>query len=296
MDGMTRPASASDASNPLPAISTGAFGFAAFSGSGPGDFRPAFDRARGDRRAEIDTIASNRAMPSFDNTVVALENSGRRLERVSNVFFVLAGADTSDEIEAIERDISPLLARHNNALYLNPALYSRISDVYRRHHALGLASEQARVLERYHTRFVRAGAALTKPAQERLAAINEQLASLGTHFGQNVLADEKAFAMVLGESDLASLPDFARVAARAAADEPGHEGKYAITLTRSSVETFLQFSSRRDLREKAFQAWIKRGENDGATDNRALVAKMVALRSERAKLLGFATFSDYRLD
>jgi len=296
MDGMTRPASASDVSNPLLAKWTGPFELPPFSAIGPEHFRPAFDRALADHRAEIDTIASNPAMPSFDNTVVALENSGRRLERVSNVFFVLAGADTSDEIEAIERDISPLLARHNNALYLNPALYSRISDVYRRRHALGLASEQARVLERYHTRFVRAGAALTKPAQKRLAAINEQLASLGTHFGQNVLADEKAFAMVLEESDLASLPDFARVAARAAADERGHERKYAITLTRSSVETFLQFSSRRDLREKAFQAWIKRGENDGATDNRALVAKMVALRSERAKLLGFATFSDYRLD
>ena len=221
-----------------------------------------------DHRAEIDAIAENPAPPDFDNTIAALERSGRELERVASVFFVLAGADTSDEIEAIERDISPLFARHNNALYLNRALYSRIADLYDRRDALSLDAEQARVLERYHTRFVRAGAALEKPAQERLAAINERLASLGTQFGQNVLADEKSFALVLEEGDLAGLPDFARAAARAAAEERGHPGKYAITLARSSVETFLQFSSRRDLREKVFQAWIARGENGGATDNR----------------------------
>jgi peptidyl-dipeptidase Dcp len=152
------------------------------------------------------------------------------------------------------------------------------------------------VLDRYHTRFVRAGAALEKPAQDRLAAINERLASLGTQFGQNVLADEKSYAMLLEEGDLAGLPGFARAAARAAAEERGHPGQYAITLARSSCESFLQFSARRDLRERIFQAWIKRGENGGATDNRALIAEMVALRAERAKLLGFASFADYRLD
>ena len=215
---------------------------------------------------------------------------------MANVFFVLAGADTSDEIEAIERDVSPLLARHNNALYLNRTLYARLAALYAKRETLDLNAEQARVLERYHTRFVRAGAALEKPAQERLAAINERLASLGTQFGQNVLADEKSFVMLLDEGDLAGLPDFARAAARAAAEERGQPGKYAITLARSSIETFLQFSSRRDLREKAFQAWIRRGENGGATDNRAPIAEMVALRAERARLLGFASFADYRLD
>jgi peptidyl-dipeptidase Dcp len=143
---------------------------------------------------------------------------------------------------------------------------------------------------------VRAGGALDKPAQDRLAAVNERLASLGTQFGQNVLADEKAYALVLEAGDLAGLPDFARDAARAAAEERGHAGKYAITLARSSCESFLQFSARRDLREKIFQAWIKRGENGGLTDNRALIAEIVVLRAERAKLLGFATYADYRLD
>ena len=140
-------------------------------------------------------------------------------------------------------------------------------------HHLGLDAEQARVLERYHTRFVRAGAALEQSAQDRLAAINERLASLGTQFGQNVLADEKSFAMVLEEGDLAGLPDFARAAARAAAEERGQPGKYVITLARSSVETFLQFSSRRDLREKAFQAWIsarreRRDDRQSCADRR----------------------------
>jgi peptidyl-dipeptidase Dcp len=282
--------------NPLLAEWAGALELPPFGSIKARHFRPAFDRALADHRAEIDAIVANPAAPSFENTIVALEKSGRALERVASVFFVLAGADTSDEIEAIEREVSPLLARHSNALYLNRALYSRIADLYQGRDGLLLDAEQTRVLERYHTRFLRAGAALEKAEQGRLAEINERLASLGTQFGQNVLADEKSFVMELEEDDLAGLPDFARAAARAAAEERGRPGKYVITLARSSVETFLQFSARRDLREKAFQAWIRRGENGGGTDNRALIAEMVALRAERAKLLGFATFADYRLD
>jgi len=286
----------SDPDNPLLTDWTGAFGLPPLPAIKPNHFRPAFDRALAAHRAELDAISANPEPPSFDNTIVALEKSGRDLERVANVFFVLAGANTGDAIEAVERDISPLLARHSNAMYLDRALYARIAGLYARRDTLGLNAEQARVLDRYHTRFVRAGGALDKPAQDRLAAVNERLASLGTRFGQNVLADEKSYALVLEEGDLAGLPDFARDAARAAADERGHAGKYAITLARSSCESFLQFSPRRDLREKIFQAWIKRGENGGATDNRALIAEMVDLRAERAKFLGFATYADYRLD
>jgi peptidyl-dipeptidase Dcp len=293
---MTPPPSAPADQNPLLADWAGPFGLPPLTAIKPEHFRPAFDRALSRHRAEIDAIAANPAAPSFDNTIVALETGGRELERVANVFFVLAGADTGDDIEAIERDVSPLLARHSNALYLNSALYARIAELYARRETLGLDAEQARVLDRYHTRFVRAGGALDKPAQDRLAAINERLASLGTQFGQNVLADEKSYLLMLEEGDLDGLPDFARAAARAAAQERGQPGKYAITLARSSCESFLQFSSRRDLREKIFQAWIKRGENGGATDNRALIAEMVSLRAERAKLLGFKTYADYRLD
>ncbi len=297
MNGMTQSSiAATPAQNPLLADWTGAFGLPPFATLGPEHFRPAFDHALAAHRAELDAISANPAPPTFDNTIVALEKSGRDLDRVANVFFVKAGADTGEAIEAIERDMSPLLARHSNAMYLDRRLSARIGDLHARRDTLGLNAEQARVLDRYHTRFVRAGGALEQAAQDRLAAINERLATLGTQFGQNVLADEKAYALILDESDLAGLPDFARAAAAAAAEERGHKGKYAITLARSSCEGFLQFSSRRDLREKVFNAWIKRGENGGATDNRALIAEMVALRGERARLLGFATFADYRLD
>ncbi len=282
--------------NPLLADWTAAFGLPPFETLTSEDFGPAFDAALKRHRQELDAISADPAAPTFDNTIVALEKGGRALDKVANVFFVKAGADTGEAIEAIEREISPLLARHSNAMYLDRKLYARIADLYARRDKLGLDAEQARLLDRYKTRFVRAGGALDKAAQDRLAAINERLASLGTQFGQNVLADEKSYALILEEVDLAGLPGFARDAARAAAEERGHPGKFAITLARSSCEGFLQFSSRRDLREKVFQAWIKRGESGAKTDNCALIAEMVALRGERARLLGFATFADYRLD
>ena len=296
MSAMNAPQTPPDAANPLLADWTGPFGLPPFAAFSPERFRPAFDAALSQHRAEIDAVAADPAAPTFENTIEALERGGRALERVASVFFVLAGADTSDAIEEVERDVSPLLARHGNAIYLNRALYARIADLYARRDSLGLTPEQDRVLDRYYTRFVRAGAALEKPAQDKLAAINERLASLGTSFGQNVLADEKAYELLLDEADLDGLPDFARAGARATAQERGKPGKYAFTLSRSSVEPFLQFSARRDLREKIFKAWIKRGENGGATDNRAIIKEMVALRAERAKLLGFDTFADYRLD
>jgi peptidyl-dipeptidase Dcp len=255
---MTHPPTIADAQNPLRGDWTGPFGLPPFGAVAAEHFRPAFDAALAAHRAEIETVANDPAAPTFDNTIAALERGGRDVDRVASLFRVLAGADTNDAIEVVEREMSPLLARHANAIYLNAELYARIADLYSRRDSLGLSEEQARVLYRYHTRFVRAGGALDNTAQDRLAAINERLASLGTQFGQNVLADEKSYALVLDESDLDGLPDFARAAARAAAEERGQPGKYAITLVRSSCETFLQFSKRRDLREKVFQAWMIR--------------------------------------
>ena len=282
--------------NPLLADWSSAFGLPPFGAVKSEHFGPAFEAALAAHRAEIDAIAAAKAPPSFANTIEAMERAGQALDKVSNVFFVLAGAHTSDAIEAVERDISPKLARHSNAIYLDAALFRRIDELWRRRTSLGLNPEQARVLERYHIRFARSGAGLDQTAKDRLATINERLATLGTQFGQNVLADEKSWALILEESDLAGLPDFAKSAAKAAAESRGKPGKYAITLARSSIESFLQFSARRDLREKAFAAWTSRGENGGASDNRALIAEMVALRAERARLLGFASFADYRLD
>jgi peptidyl-dipeptidase Dcp len=179
----------------------------------------------------------------------------------------------------------------------NAELFRRVDALMRSKADLGLDGEQARVLERWHRSFVQAGAALDGEARRRLAAIAERLAALSTTFNQNVLADEQSFVLVLdSESDLAGLPEAVRAAAARTAAERGHEGKHAITLARSSIEPFLQFSSRRDLREQAYQAWRQRGANGGQNDNRAVVAEILGLRAERARLLGFATSAEAALE
>ena len=282
-------------SNPLLEDWTGPFEAPPFERIEPRHFRPAFEAALKDARDEIDAVAANPAPPTFANTIEALERSGRSLEKVGRVFFNLAGAATNDELQAIERDIAPVLARHRNETYLNDALFKRIDALKAQGDKLGLSAEQARVLERYHLDFTRSGAGLPPEAKARLAATAERLATLSAEFGQNVLKDEKDWLMLLTEADLEGLPDFfVASAARTAADR-GHPGKYAVTLSRSSIEPFLQFSARRDLRETAFRAWAARGENGGLTDNRAIAAEMVRLRAERARLLGYETYAHYRL-
>ena len=259
-------------------------------------FGEAFAAALDADRTEVAAITADPAEPTFANTIEALERSGRLLSRVSGVFYNLAGADTDDTIQAVEREIAPVLSKHASDIYLNDDLFGRIRTLWERRDALGLSPEQGRVLERYHRRFVRQGAGQPPQVRARLAAIAERLAVLGTRFGQNVLADEQAYALRLhGEDDLAGLPDFVLSAAREAAAERSLDG-HAVTLARSSVEPFLQFSARRDLREAAFRAWIARGEGGGETDNRAVVAETVALRAERARLLGFSSFAQFRLD
>jgi peptidyl-dipeptidase Dcp len=281
--------------NPLLEAWTGPFEAPPFERIEPSHFRPAFDAAISQARAEIDAIAANPDPPTFANTIEALERSGKSRDKVGGVFFNLAGAASNDEIEAIEREIAPVLARHRNEAYLNDALFKRIDALKADEQKLGLSAEQARVLDRYHLDFIRAGAGQPPEAKARLAAIAGRLATLGAEFGQNVLADEKDWLMLLGEGDLDGLPDFFVGSAARVAAERGQAGKYAVTLSRSSIEPFLQFSSRRDLREKAFRAWGQRGENGGKTDNRAVAAEMVRLRAERAHLLGYETFAHYRL-
>ena len=281
--------------NPLLEPWTGPFEAPPFDRIEPGHFRPAFDAALKDARREVDAIAANPAPPTFANTIEALERSGRSLDRVGGVFFNLTGAATNDELQAIEREIAPVLARHRNDTYLNEALFKRIDALKAQEDGLGLSAEQARVLERYHLNFTRAGAGAQPDAKARLAAIGERLATLAAEFGQNVLADEKAWLMLLDEEDLEGLPDFYRASAARIASERGHPERFAVTLSRSSIEPFLQLSARRDLREAAFRAWEARGENGGATDNRAIAAEMVRLRAERARLLGYESYAHYRL-
>jgi peptidyl-dipeptidase Dcp len=297
MDQQTQVSASEAADNPLLETWDGPFGVPAFGRIRPDHFREAFARAFAAHSAEVAAIAGNTAAPSFANTIAALEASGGALTRTVDVFNLLAGAETDDAILAIERELAPLRAKHWDAILMDAALFGRIDGLYQMRERLTLSAEERRVLERYHLKFVRAGAALDAATKVRLAEINARLATLGTIFSQNVLADEQAYALLLdGEEDLAGLPDFVRAAARGAAEERGHAGKHVITLSRSSVEPFLQFSARRDLREKVFRAWIARGAGGGATDNKAIIAEIITLRTERARLLGYETFAQYRLD
>ncbi|MEH3091693.1 MAG: M3 family metallopeptidase [Agrobacterium cavarae] len=261
------------------------------------DFAGAFDAALAAHDAEIDAIAQNSEAPSFANTVIALEIAGDELSRVSALFWNKAGAHTNPQIQALEREIAPKMSRHYSRIGMNEALFKRIDTLWEKRETLGLTHEELRVLERHWKGFVRAGAKLPKPEQERLAAINEELAGLGANFGQNVLADEKNWKLLLSsDEDLAGIPGFLRDAMAGAAKEHGEEDKFAVTLSRSIIEPFLTFSERRDLREQAFKAWVARGENGGETDNREIVKKTLALREEKAKLLGYGSFAAYKLD
>ena len=280
--------------NPLLADWDTPFSVPPFAAIRPEHVRPAFDAAFAAHRAEIAAIAAQAAPPSFDNTIAALERSGRTLARVSAVFFALVGAHSNEALLKLEREIVPRLTAHWDAIHMNQPLFERIAALHREPGRL--AAEQARVLERYFVTFRRAGAGLDAAARGRLAEIGERLAELGTRFRQRVLADEQRFALPLeAEDDLAGLPDHLREVARAAAQERGLAAPAAVTLARSSVEPFLQFSRRRELREKAFRAWIARGEG-GEDDNRATIAEIVRLRTEKARLLGYPTWAHYRLD
>jgi peptidyl-dipeptidase Dcp len=269
------------------------FGAPPFDRIKPEHFRPAYDRAIAEHAAEIAAIAEDPAAPSLDNTIVALEDSGRLLSKVESVFHNLASSHTNEALQEIERDMAPVMAKHWNAVYQNKKLFQRIDALMAS--ASSLDSESRRVLERYHLDFVRAGARLEGDNREKMAAIVEELAELGTQFGQNVLGDEQEFVLPLKESDLAGVPDFAREAAAETAKERGLDAPFAVTTSRSSVEPILQFADNRDLREKLFKAWTQRGANANAHNNMELIARMVELRAERAHLLGYKTFADFKL-
>ena len=271
------------------------FGLPPFDRICPEHFPPAFDRAMAEHTAEIAAICSA-AAPTFANTIEAWERSGRLLDQVCRVFFNLDSSNTSDALEAIARDYAPKLAQHQMQIALDEDLFGRISELHARREALGLAADQLRLLERHHLRLVRSGALLRPEQKAQMAAIVERLAILHTRFGQNVLHDERDWQLVLDEADLDGLPGFARAAAARAAEERGIEGRWVVTLARSSAEPFLTFSSRRDLRRSLWEAWTARGAHQGANNNTPLIREIVALRAEQARLLDYDNFAAYRLD
>ena len=284
-------------SNPLLQDWDTPYGLPPFAQIQAAHFAPAFEAALQAHRAELDAIAAQTEPPSFDNTVAAFDRSGRLLARLEHLFYTLCASATSPELQAAQRVLAAPLAAHGNAVYMHAALFRRVDALHAERQSLGLSSEQLRLLERVHLDFVRAGARLQGEAQARYAQVVERLAELHTAFAQNVLADESGYQLLLrGEDELAGLPDFVRAASRQAALERGlGEGVHVITLSRSLIVPFLSFSERRDLREQAWRAWVGRGEQDGASDNRAIAREILALRNEQARLHGHACYADYAL-
>ncbi|MBL8514809.1 MAG: M3 family metallopeptidase, partial [Betaproteobacteria bacterium] len=259
-------------------------------------FAPAFEVAMAEHRAEIDAIASADNAATFANTLVAFDQSGKLLSRVSLLFDNLCSSETSPALQEVERNMAQPLAAHFNAIYLDAKLFARIDQVHAVRTTLGLDGEQLRLVERIHLDFVRSGAKLSGDARARYAAITEKLAEVTTLFSQNVLADESGFQLELRDpAELAGLPDFVIDSAKAAAVERGIENVHVITLSRSLVVPFLTFSTRRDLREKAYRAWTSRGEGlTGADKNNApLIRDIMTLRQEQAALLGYTSYADY---
>jgi peptidyl-dipeptidase Dcp len=284
-------------SNPLLQPWNTPYGLPPFAQIEAAHFAPAFEAALQQHRAELDAIATQAEAPSFANTLAAFDRSGRLLAALEHAFYTLSASATSPDLQAAQRALAAPLAAHNSAVYMHAALFRRVEAVYQQRAALGLSAEQLRLLERVHLDFVRAGARLAPAAQQRYAQVMERLAELNTQFAQNVLADENGYQLVLrSEAELAGLPDFVRASASQAALDRGLDaGLYAITLSRSLIVPFLSFSERRDLREQAWRAWTSRGENEGATDNRAVAREILTLRNEQARLHGHACYADYAL-
>jgi peptidyl-dipeptidase Dcp len=275
----------------------GSFGLPPFEKIEARHFKPALESAFREHNTEIEKIATNPARPTFANTIVALEKSGWQLSRIASVFWNLEASDSTPDLQEVARDMAPRFAAHETRILLDKRLFKRVDDLFERRDALKLDPEERRVLERHHLEFVRAGARLSSAEKARVKEINARLATLVTQFMQNVLKDEQSWRLVLdGPNDLAGLPSMLREGAERAASDAGLEGKAVITLARSSVEGFLTFSARRDLREQAFNAWISRGAHSGDTDNRQIVAEAVALRSEYARLMGFGSFAAFSLE
>ncbi|MBR1139849.1 MULTISPECIES: M3 family metallopeptidase [Bradyrhizobium] len=262
----------------------------------PEHFLPAFERAFADHTAEITAMTHDPAEPDFANTITALERSGKLLSKVAAVFYDLVSAHSNPAILEIDKEVSLRMARHWNPIMMNAVLFGRIALLYDNRKTLTLTSEEQRLLERTYTRFRRAGAGLNDEAKARMAEINEQLAQLGTSFSHHVLGDEQDWFLELGEDDRAGLSESFIAAAKAAAEERGMPGKAIVTLSRSSVEPFLQSSARRDLREKVFKAFTARGDNGNSNDNNAVIGEILALREEAAKIMGFPNFAAYRLE
>ncbi|WP_211263489.1 M3 family metallopeptidase [Stenotrophomonas ginsengisoli] len=289
------PARAEQSANPLIGAWNTPDGVPPYDRIKPEHYEPAFDLAISAAREQNQRIANDPAAPTFENTIEAMERSGRELSRVASTFFTVASADATAANQAVQKAIAPKLARLSNETMLNQALFQRVDALYSKRAELGLNAEQARLLEQTHKRFVRAGAALSADARTRVAAINEEMANLGVQFGQKLLADQKANDVFLSAAEVEGLPADQTSAAAAAATAAGQAGQYLFPATRSAAEPFLTAAPNRAAREKIWRAFSFRGDNANANNTSAEIKRLVELRIERAKLMGAATHADFVL-
>ena len=286
----------SPSQNPLLAPWTGPYGgLPPFERAKVEQFLPAFEAAMAEELAEVERIATDPAPPTFDNTLAALERAGETLNRVNSVFDTFSSVLSTDEFQPVERQVAPRLAALRSRIEQDGRLFARVDAVYQERERSCVTPEQRRLAWLWRTRLVKAGAELEPAARRRVAEIDERLATLETTFAQNLLGDEDAYPLLLGKADLAGLPAPVRAAAASAAADLGHPGSFAILNTRSSVEPFLSYSTRRDLREKVFRTFVQRGDNGDARDNKPVIVETLRLRAERARLLGYPTHAHWRL-
>ena len=256
-------------------------------------YKPAFERGMSLHNEEIVAIVENKQEPTFENTILAFDNAGQVLTRVSTVFELLAAADTDEQMQALSSEVMPMLAAHSDAILMNEALFDKIKSVYDRRFSLDLDDEQRRLTEKIYSRFERSGALLSEQDKSRLKQINEQLTSLGVKFGQNVLAETNAFELELPQDELLGVPTQVREAAQEYAKSIDKKGKYIFTLQKPSMLPLLTYAQNREVREKIYKAYIARANNGDDNDNNDVIAEMVSLRYEKAKLLGYDSYAHY---
>ena len=272
------------------------FGTPPFDKIKQGHYLPAFKKGIEEQKEEIESIIDNTEEPTFENTIEALEYSGSLLDKVSRVFNAMTDAMTNDELQAINKEVSPMLSKHNDDIYLNPELFERIKAIYDQREQLELNKEQEKLLEEHYKDFVRGGANLPEDKKEEFREINKKLALLSIEFGDNVLKETNKFELVLEKSDLDGLTEDVITMGSEEAKARGYEGKYVYTIQRTSMYPFLTYSTRRDLREKLYKGYINKGDNNDSLDNKNIVSEMVNLRLKKANLLGYPTYANFVLE
>lgn len=260
-------------------------------------FMPAYLKAFEEENKEIDALINNPQEPTFENTIKAMEYTGELLERVSGAFGILSGANTNDSLQALSKDLSPLQSKHRDDISLNPKLFDRVKKVYDNIDKFNLTEEEKKLLTDSYKGFVRSGAALSAEEKDKLRKINEELSMLSVQFGENMLAETNSFKLIIDKiEDLSGLPEGVISQAATMAKNLSMEGKWVFTLQVPSMTPFLQYSDRRDLREKLFTGYFMRGDNDNDRDNKAIISKIAKLRVERSHILGYKSYADFVLE